>query len=651
MQVLANDIVIDSIILPMITKSFHKKGPANGHSATPVILIALALLLTAGCSVDDSNEQPVEPVDNTVICSPGVTNRTDCPPEEAIDDERIRLLHEKHTWIDSRDQSDDPVQLASRARKPVQRARTKIVGAGQGDASRALAAKLWMIENAQHTIDVAYYIFKRDRVGHAILGALCNAVKRGVDVRLIVDSVGSIHPVHSELKALAGCASEAGFMRNDDGRVTTTRARMQVIIFNALTRASSWPGINRRLHDKLLIADGHFPDKAIVMTGGRNISLAYYGFDTDGSPDPDVYHDMEILLRSSTTENHEPVTVGNSSSLYYYMIFLNRGNKHISPGFNQYYENRLREKAQQSLAFIKNLPEMQSLMADMSSYMTTGFHESNVRLAHELDNLGNENVLTAVKQNKLHNPNSIMHLIYKIADIDSTEDSGDTVRVVSPYLFVSKYYDMNGELVFDGARALHDWLDEHPNGRLEIITNSVLTSDNFFAQSIIDMELGPRLLLSPEIREAWRLLPGKAEINSALVASEAWKQQVNHPRIFIYETGKLDSAKLGGNTEYGKLHSKYVTGGDFGFVGTSNFDYRSRLYNNEMGFFVEDHGLNQDLVDDFKLLKSYSYRWGSPEWLQMRHEVREAGGFKGRTVRYQRQIYKLMKATGLDWLF
>ena len=120
---------------------------------------------------------------------------------------------------------------------------------------------------------------------------------------------------------------------------------------------------------------------------------------------------MEILLRSSTTENHEPVTVGNSSSLYYHMIFLNRGNKHISPGFNQYYENRLREKAQQSLAFIKNLPEMQSLMADMSSYMTTGFHESNVRLAHELDNLGNENVLTAVKQNKLHNPNSIMHLI------------------------------------------------------------------------------------------------------------------------------------------------------------------------------------------------------------------------------------------------
>ena len=29
------------------------------------------------------------------------------------------------------------------------------------------------------------------------------------------------------------------------------------------------------------------------------------------------------------------------------------------------------------------------------------------------------------------------------------------------------------------------WLRDHPNGRLEIITNSVLTSDNIFAQAII----------------------------------------------------------------------------------------------------------------------------------------------------------------------
>jgi hypothetical protein len=44
------------------------------------------------------------------------------------------------------------------------------------------------------------------------------------------------------------------------------------------------------------------------------------------------------------------------------------------------------------------------------------------------------------------------------------------------------------------------WLNAHPDNRIEIITNSVLTSDNFMAQSDIDMEMGPRLLLTPELQ-------------------------------------------------------------------------------------------------------------------------------------------------------
>jgi phosphatidylserine/phosphatidylglycerophosphate/cardiolipin synthase-like enzyme len=145
------------------------------------------------------------------------------------------------------------------------------------------------------------------------------------------------------------------------------------------------------------------------------------------------------------------------------------------------------------------------------------------------------------------------------------------------------------------------------------------------------------------------IIPG--ESSSDLVASAAWKKQINHPRIFIYETGKLDSVMLGKDTHYGKLHAKFITGSDFGYVGTSNFDYRSRLYNNEMGFFIEDYALNQDLVDEFELLKAHSYRWGSAEWLQMRNKVMKVSGLKGWSVRNQRLNYKLLKATGADWLF
>lgn len=133
--------------------------------------------------------------------------------------------------------------------------------------------------------------------------------------------------------------------------------------------------------------------------------------------------------------------------------------------------------------------------------------------------------------------------------------------------------------------------------------------------------------------------------------SEEWKKKINHPQIFIYETGKLDSVTLGSGTEqYGKLHAKFITGGEYGFVGTSNFDYRSRLYNNEMGFFYENSGVSRDLVDVFEFLKSTSYRWGSPEWLQMRRQAMALKGMKGWSVRHQRGVYKFMKATGIDWL-
>ncbi len=617
------------------------------------ILTAILLLntgfSTAALSFYDHHAFSPEWEKLTVSCYPGIINRPDCPPADAVDDKHIKQLYENRSWKHISKLPFDPLELGIQARSPIQHARTRIIGPTQDDGLRSLAAKIWMIENAQHTIDMAYYIFTRDKAGYALLGALCNAVKRGIDVRIIVDSIGSLHPTHSELRAVETCAGNAGFMKNENSEITKNRARVQVVIFNALSKVTSWA--NRRSHDKLLVIDGHFPDKAIVMTGGRNISLAYYGIHADGSSDPTAYRDVEIILRPAVDDATDSATVGNVSEIYYSILFLNKGNKRIWPADNPDTERRQREKAQQSLEFFKSQPAMQQKMNDMNTYMTTGFRDSKVRLAHELDNLSNVRVVTGVAENKSRNPNSITYILYEVSETDSGSKSSNVLRIISPYLFVAKYFDDDGNLILDGAKEVHKWLDEHPKGRLEIITNSVLTSDNIFAQSIIDMELGPRLLLSPELSEAWLSSLNDGEMNPALVQSDEWKKQVNHPQIFIYETGRLDSVKLPAGTEhYGKLHAKFITGSEYGFIGTSNFDYRSRLFNNEMGFFYQDDQLSQDLIDVFELLKSTSYRWGSPEWLQMRREVMKLKGMKGWSVRHQRGIYKFMKATGIDWL-
>jgi phosphatidylserine/phosphatidylglycerophosphate/cardiolipin synthase-like enzyme len=576
----------------------------------------------------------------------------------AGNEEYIRLLHASRSWESYDKLAEDPIELGKNAKIEVQHEGAKILGHSEDDALRSLALKIWMIEHAEHTLDVVYYIFSTDLVGSAILGALCNAVKRGVDVRIMVDSIGSLSLFHNDLRALETCAQEAGYMRTVDGKKTPYKARVQAVIFNALTSSTSW--INRRSHDKLLVMDGAFPSKAAVITGGRNISLAYYGINKDGSNDPHVYHDLEIVLKPSPDDTFAEPTVGDSSTIYYTLLFLHNGNRLLHPVYqdeaDEYsydiyahdpYSSK-REMAQQSLEHLKSLPEINKRLNDMTAYMNSGFQDSDVRLAHELGNLTNLNSVTNTQNNLQDNPNSITYLLKQFSD---EVTAGGSIRIVSPYLFIVRYVDKEGNVIDDGVANIHLWLSEDPQHRIEIITNSVLTSDNFLAQSVIDMDLGPRLLLTPEMEKIWLSSLEKGEFNPEVVESEQWKKLINNPQIFIYETGRLDSAALGNGSEhYGKLHAKFLMGQKVGFIGTSNFDYRSRLYNNEMGFFFSNEVLQQELNDIFEDLKAISYRWGTPQWLQMRKEVIELGGMKGWSTKQQRSIYKLLKSTGLIWL-
>ncbi len=54
-----------------------------------------------------------------------------------------------------------------------------------------LAALLEMVGSARRTLDLCFYIFAEDRVATALRDALCDAVRRGVRVTLIVDSFGA----------------------------------------------------------------------------------------------------------------------------------------------------------------------------------------------------------------------------------------------------------------------------------------------------------------------------------------------------------------------------------------------------------------------------------------------------------------------------
>lgn len=608
--------------------------------ALSTAVLCIAWLLLASCATVPE-----------AVCPSGVPQRAGCPPENAVDDAQINRLYDSRTWRKQEDLPSDSVTFGSEAKIPINHARAKVIGPTHDDSITSLAAKIWLIEHAQHTIDLIYYIFKPDLVGHSLLAALCDAVQRGVDIRLMVDSLGSFSLSHADLKALGSCAAQAGFMRNSQGQITTRRARVQVVIFNSIARLN----FNRRSHDKLMVVDGHFPGDA-VMTGGRNISLDYYGLKEDGSPDPTAFRDTEILLRSPLDGEDDPITVGSVSEIYYSLLFLYKGNKLLwgaddALTSNHSYEKR-RRKAADSLAFLKSQPEFRVRMDNMDRLMRENFRIANVRLAHQLNNLTSKHVSTNVQENVRANPNSIDYLLHKVLSEEASKsDLHGTLRIVSPYLFASKYYDKNGALVHDSAQDLLDVLARNPHLKVEIVTNSAMTSDNPFAQAIIDMDMAPRLLLSKELQEQWLSGLDEGERNPAVVQSDEWKRLVQNPQIALYETGMLDSALLGeGNVTYGKLHAKFIIGETGGFVGTSNFDYRSMLYNNEMGFFFSESELRNDLVAIFDSLKATSYRWGSPEWLEMRKQLMEGKNPKASPARKQRMIFKSIRGLGLEYL-
>jgi phosphatidylserine/phosphatidylglycerophosphate/cardiolipin synthase-like enzyme len=164
------------------------------------------------------------------------------------------------------------------------------------------------------------------------------------------------------------------------------------------------------------------------------------------------------------------------------------------------------------------------------------------------------------------------------------------------------------------------------------------------------MDMAPRFLLTPELQEAWLTDLEDGEFNPKITASDEWKRLVNHPQVFIYQTGMLDSVMLGGNTHYGKLHAKFIVGESLCFIGTSNFDYRSNLYNNEMGFFIKSDELNKDLNKVFESLKKTSYRWGSPEWLEMRRKLMKSDSDKAGAATRQRGVFKTIRALGVEYL-
>jgi putative cardiolipin synthase len=138
----------------------------------------------------------------------------------------------------------------------------------------ALVARAGVMQAAELTLDVQYYIWHTDTSGRLLVELLLQAADRGVRVRLLLDDLDT--------------------EGKDLGMVSmNTHPNIEIRLFNPFAdRGSRVKGfltdlrrVNRRMHNKSLTADNQ-----VTIVGGRNIGNEYFGGKSDTQ-----FSDLDVL--------------------------------------------------------------------------------------------------------------------------------------------------------------------------------------------------------------------------------------------------------------------------------------------------------------------------------------------------------------------
>ncbi|AOA60002.1 phospholipase [Acinetobacter larvae] len=143
------------------------------------------------------------------------------------------------------------------------------------DPLDALAARIHLIDRAEKTLDLQYYIWDNDKIGSLVLYKIIQAADRGVKIRLLIDD-NNAHAMEGVYLALSQHANIEVKLFNPY-RFRTLRAIDMVLDLKR---------INRRMHNKTFTADHQ-----VSLIGGRNMSNQYYNIS-----DNYQFSDLDVML-------------------------------------------------------------------------------------------------------------------------------------------------------------------------------------------------------------------------------------------------------------------------------------------------------------------------------------------------------------------
>jgi len=145
-------------------------------------------------------------------------------------------------------------------------------------STNALMSRVALSDQAKHSIDLQYYIFKNDATGRLLAQRLLAAADRGVRVRMLLDDVN----LKDEGQMLDALDAHENIEVRLFNPFRTREASLLSKIGQFLLEGRR---LNRRMHNKSFIADN-----SVAIIGGRNIGDDYFDAGNDTN-----FRDLDLV--------------------------------------------------------------------------------------------------------------------------------------------------------------------------------------------------------------------------------------------------------------------------------------------------------------------------------------------------------------------
>ena len=222
----------------------------------------------------------------------------------------------------------------------------------------AMHWRLLLIDLAEETLDMQYFIWKADASGDMLLDRVIKAADRGVRVRILIDDIYIIGADRTVAALSQHPNIQIRLFNPMEQRTTSTL----LFVLEYLGRIEQ---LNHRMHNKVIVADNRF-----AVIGGRNIGNEYFGLNPKQN-----FTDFDVLVFGAVAKK-----ASNAFDIYWNnqwaypgeALLQNFKDEQLLPQLLEELQEELEKKEAKLVEFQQRNPDGNTLLERLERNMKSG---------------------------------------------------------------------------------------------------------------------------------------------------------------------------------------------------------------------------------------------------------------------------------------